>query len=77
MRIFIAALTLLLAAGPAVAASAPDNPHKPPPVRHGIQKPKPKTAGNPIAAPSPDPDAGVSDNGAPNGAVINGGQLGH
>ena len=77
MRIAVATLILMMAAGPALAASAPDNPHKPPPVRHTFQKPKLKTAGNPIAAPSPDPDAGVTDNGAPNGAVINGGQLGH
>jgi len=77
MRISVSILMLLLSAGPALAASAPDNPHKPQPVRHAFQKPKPKTAGNPIAAPSPDPDAGVTDNGAPNGAVVNGGELAH
>ena len=77
MRISVSILTLLLAAGPALAASAPDNPHQPPPVRHSFQKPKPKTVGNPLPAPTPDPSAGSGSYGAPMGAASNGGEQGY
>jgi len=79
MRPFILALPLLLAAGPALAVTVPEPPAHPAvqhPVRHALHKTKP-TTGHPIAAPSPDPNAGMSENGMPNGAVTNGGQLGH
>jgi hypothetical protein len=76
MRVSASLLALLLTASPALA-DFPDNPPKNPPVRHQMQKPKPKTVGHPLPAPSPDPSAGSGSYGAPAGAASNGGEQGY
>jgi hypothetical protein len=75
MRTLATALLIVLAAGAAAAATAPDMDLKPMASHHATHRPRPKPALRQVKSRMPDPNAGTSDQGAPNGAVTNGGQL--
>ena len=76
MRFYSAlALSLALASAPALAAPTPDNNAKPAASRHVVHKARIKTAGTPAPTVLPDPNAGTDEQGTPNPAVTNGGEL--
>ena len=78
MRNYIAlASMLVLVAGTAVAATAPDKNLKPAASHHAIHKARAKTTGRPLGSSLSDPNAGVSEDGTPNTTVINGGEVAH
>ena len=76
MRFYSALIvSLALVSAPALATPTPDNNAKPAASHHVVRKAKIKTAGNPAPTKLPDPDAGTDEQGTPNGAVTNGGEL--
>jgi hypothetical protein len=73
MRTLVIASLAVLAIGSASAATAPDKNPSPAATHHA--KHSTKTTGHVQATKVPDPNAGTNDQGMPNAAVTNGGQM--
>lgn len=75
MRIIAIASLIVLAAGAASATTAPDPVFKPMASHRATHSRQSRPALHQVKSSLPDPNAGTSDQGAPNGAVTNGGEL--
>ena len=75
MRSFIIASLFVRTAGAAAAATVPDMDLKPMAGHRATHSRQSKPALHQVKSRMPDPNAGTTDQGAPNGAVTNGGEL--